>query len=138
MNLLIGVGCLLLCTVVQGLVVAGLLIALRSRIFPDTPSFLASAVILCASVLALFSGIAVQVAIWALVYLATGEIETLSRALYFSLVNFTTLGYGDIVLSEERAILGPLEAANGVLMLGLSTGFLISVVERLNSRMPRA
>jgi voltage-gated potassium channel Kch len=69
-----------------------------------------------------------QVSIWAAVFVATGEVEDASRAIYFSLVNFTTLGYGDITLSEERAILGAMEASSGILMLGLSTAFLFYVL----------
>ena len=44
------------------------------------------------------------------------------------MVNFTSLGYGDITLSADRAILGPMEAANGILMLGLSTSALFSIL----------
>jgi hypothetical protein len=50
-------------------------------------------------------------------------------------VNFSTLGYGDLVMSEQRRLLGALEAATGVLMFGLTTGFLYAV---LNSLMHRA
>jgi hypothetical protein len=81
----------------------------------------------------LFFGILLQAFVWACVFIVTGEIVNLHTAFYFSLVNFTTVGYGDIVLSDERAVLGPMEASNGILMLGLSTSFLYSVAERLKS-----
>ncbi|MGF1581310.1 MAG: ion channel [Gemmataceae bacterium] len=61
-----------------------------------------------------------QMAIWALVFVMCGQFDHYETALYFSAVNFTTLGYGDIVLTSRWRILGPLEAANGVLMFGLS------------------
>ena len=44
------------------------------------------------------------------------------------------LGYGDIVMSEEHRLLGALEAANGVLMFGLSAGAILSVMNGLFNR----
>jgi hypothetical protein len=49
-------------------------------------------------------------------------------------VNFSTLGYGDLVMSEQRRLLGALEAANGELMFGLTTGFLYAVRNALMHR----
>ncbi|MCY1384976.1 hypothetical protein D9M69_732920 [compost metagenome] len=43
-------------------------------------------------------------------------------------MNFATLGYGDIVMSEEWRLLGPLEAANGILMFGVSTAVMTATV----------
>lgn len=71
----------------------------------------------------------VQVCIWAAVFLATGEIKPHRTSTYFSMVDFTSLGYGDITISAERGILGPMEDANGVLMLGLSTSALFAVLD---------
>jgi hypothetical protein len=52
----------------------------------------------------------------------------LETAAYFSLTCYTTVGYGDVVLPEPWRLLGPLEAAVGVLMLGWSTGVLVAVI----------
>ena len=38
------------------------------------------------------------------------------------------LGYGDIVMSERWRLLGPLEAANGILMFGVSTAVMTAAV----------
>ena len=46
-------------------------------------------------------------------------------------MNFSSLGYGDITMSERWRLLGALEAGNGVLMFGLSTGTIFSVMTRL-------
>ena len=46
-------------------------------------------------------------------------------------MNFTSLGYGDIVMSRERRLLGPLEAVNGVLMLGMSAATLMAVLQNM-------
>ena len=66
--------------------------------------------------------------IWAALFLLLGEFDDFSAALYHSAVNFATLGYGDIVMSERWRLLGPLEAANGILMFGVSTAVMTAAV----------
>lgn len=73
----------------------------------------------------------VEVAIWAVVLVRCGEFRRLSVAFYHSAVNYTTLGYGDIVMSASWKVLGPLEAANGMLMFGITTGLIFAVILRL-------
>ena len=73
-------------------------------------------------------------ATWALLFTFLGEFESFATAFYHSTVNFTSLGYGDIVMSEGRRLLGALEAANGVLMFGLSAGLILSTMNRLFTR----
>ena len=57
-----------------------------------------------------------------------GEFDTFAAAFYHSCVNFVTLGYGDIVMSERWRLLGPLEGANGILMFGISTAVMTAAV----------
>ena len=66
--------------------------------------------------------------------MACGEFKEFATAFYHSVVNFTTLGYGDLVMSEKRRILGALEAANGVLMFGLTTSILFVILNELVKR----
>jgi hypothetical protein len=76
---------------------------------------------------------AFQIAIWAVAYLMlvpTGELQTMEQALYFSFVTFTTLGYGDITLSEGWRLLSGIEALNGILLVGWTTALLFAVVQR--------
>jgi hypothetical protein len=72
-----------------------------------------------------------QIALWAVAFLCLGEISTFAKAIYFSAQNYTALGYGDILLSEQWRLLGPLEAINGLLMFGLSTAVMFAVMGRL-------
>jgi hypothetical protein len=71
------------------------------------------------------------IALWALVFLICGEMSTFEKAFYFSAENYTSLGYGDIVLSERWRLLGPLEAVNGLLLFGLSTAVMFAILSRL-------
>lgn len=84
-------------------------------------------------VLALFAIHTLQIWIWALVYVWLDAFETFEAALYYSTSSFTTVGYGDLVPDQRWRILGAIESANGFLLLGWSTAFLISVVTRLRS-----
>ncbi len=68
---------------------------------------------------------------WAVLYIWLGEFESLERALYFSTVTFTTLGYGDITLQESWQLLSSLEAANGVILFGVSTAFVFAVMRKM-------
>jgi hypothetical protein len=76
----------------------------------------------------LFLGHLLQFATWAAVFLAIGQFDSYETAFYFSATNFTSLGYGDIIMDPTWRLLGPLEAANGVLMFGLSAGLLVAVI----------
>ena len=76
---------------------------------------------------------AVQISLWAVSYLVmlpSGELHSLEEALYFSIVTFTSLGYGDITLSEGWRMLSGIEALSGILLLGWTTALLFAVVQR--------
>lgn len=75
-----------------------------------------------------------QMMAWALLFVLLGEFDSYPLALYHSAVNFATLGYGDIVLSEKWRLLGPLEAANGILMFGVSTSMMTAAIMDLMQR----
>ncbi len=85
-------------------------------------------IILSVTVLGVFTAHVIQIWIWALFYLVTGELETLEAALYFSTVTFTTVGYGDVTLSGVWRLLSSLESANGMLLFGWSTAFIFEVM----------
>ena len=81
----------------------------------------------------LFVGHMVQVAIWAVLFMSLGEFSDFLTAFYHSMVNFASLGYGDIVMSEDWRLLGAIEASNGVLMFGLSAGAMLAIMSYLLS-----
>jgi ion channel len=73
----------------------------------------------------------VEMAIWAVVFMACGEFSEFSMAFYHSGVNYTTLGYGDVIMSARWKVLGPLEAADGMLLFGVTTAMIFAVIQRL-------
>ena len=73
----------------------------------------------------------VQIWLYALLYLALGEIRTLEEAVYFSTTTFAAVGFGDVVLSTRWRLLSAIEAANGLILFAWSTAFLLNVSSRL-------
>lgn len=73
----------------------------------------------------------VEVLIWAVLYLALNAIEGFEKALYFSMVTYTTLGYGDVLLDEQWRLLASFEAANGIIMFGWTTAIVIAAVQHV-------
>jgi hypothetical protein len=73
----------------------------------------------------------IEVAVWARLFVWCGEFHDFGLAYYHSAVNYTTLGYGDVIMSPAWKLLGPLEAADGSLMFGVSTGMVFAVIVRL-------
>ena len=71
----------------------------------------------------------VEITIWAFVFVFCGEFAQFAGAFYHSAMNYTTLGYGDVVMTPSWKLFGPLEAADGMLMFGVSTAIVISVVQ---------
>ena len=63
-----------------------------------------------------------EIWVWAVLYIHLGEFTDMTTALYFSTVTFTTLGYGDITLTQKWQLLSSLESAGGILLFGISTG----------------
>jgi hypothetical protein len=73
----------------------------------------------------------VEIAVWAVLFVICGEFQEFGVAYYHSAVNYTTLGYGDVIMTPSWKLLGPLEAADGALMFGVSTAMIFTVILRL-------
>src|SRR6478735_11219750 len=128
--LLTGFPVLFLCLVLEGVFVA--LVVRYYAHFRSTKSWIRSPffdIILLTMVMMLtLIGNFIQMAMWACLFMYLGEFEDFKTALYHSGVNFATLGYGDMVMSEKWRMLGPLEAANGILMFGVSSAVMTAAV----------
>lgn len=73
----------------------------------------------------------IEMAVWAFLFVMCGEFADFGTAYYHSAVNYTTLGYGDMVMSASWRLLGPLEAANGMLLFGVTTAMIFTIMLRL-------
>ncbi|HEV3025334.1 MAG TPA: ion channel [Pirellulales bacterium] len=73
----------------------------------------------------------VNIALWAALFWVCGEFAGFEAAYYHSAVNYSSLGYGDVVMSKRWHLLGPLEAIDGVVMFGISTALIFALMMRL-------
>lgn len=73
----------------------------------------------------------IEVTAWAAAYLAVDAIEGLEKAIYFSMVTYTTLGYGDVLLDEQWRLLASYQAANGIIMFGWTTAIVMYAIRQV-------
>ena len=77
-----------------------------------------------------------QTFVWAICYYihptTSVDFQSFSEALYFSLVTFTTLGYGDITMNSPWRLLSGIEAINGIMLIGWSTAMMYSLIQKIN------
>jgi CHASE3 domain sensor protein len=132
-NLLVGISTMLVCLIVQAAVSFwSVRYYVRQSSSAAAPrKFIASIRPLLISMLAMIAGNFVQIALWGILFLLLGELDELYEAIYHSAVNFASLGYGDFVMSKTRKLLGPLEAVNGVVMLGMTSAALVVILQQV-------
>ena len=95
------------------------------------------AVVFALVILAVFVAHFVEIWIWAIFYYfeaSISAIPNLEAAVYFSTSSFTTVGFGDLVLSKDWRLLGSFEAINGMILFGWSTAFIFAVVRQVYSK----
>ncbi|MFK3888768.1 potassium channel family protein [Sphingomonas sp. NPDC079357] len=84
-----------------------------------------------AAALGLFALHTVEIWAYAFAYLRLGALDQFESALYFSTVTYVAIGYGDVLVDPAWRVSGAIEGANGIILLGWSTAFLVSVVSKL-------
>lgn len=121
-------------TVTVEAVFIGLAIAVLRRHVPwmmRPPFGMKTIISLICVTLWLMAAHSIGVWIWAATFLQLGAFDALEPAIYFSIISFTTLGFGDIVLTEKWRVLSGLTAANGLLIFALSAAFLVEFLTRV-------
>src|SRR5436189_258461 len=91
-------------------------------------STLRLALVMIAVVFVLMVAHVTEVAIWSVVYASVDAAPDKTELFYFAFVNFTTLGYGDVLPTPRWRLLGPMTAMNGVLLFGWSTAVIFQVL----------
>lgn len=130
LDLLLGVATMSLCLLMQTAILAlALRYYLRRGNAGPSGSTWSTILVINSVMTLLVIGNLGQIAVWALLFMVLREFDTFAAAAYHSAVNFATLGYGDVVMSERHKFLGPMEAINGVLMVGVSTAALMTTFQ---------
>ena len=130
-QILLGTGLLAFSAVVHVSVIA-ISIPFFARLSSYMPSDkmprLRSVIFLLFAVAILVVAHTIQVWSWAASFLLMTGLPNLSTSFYFATVTYTTLGYGDIVLGPDARIVATFCAITGLLTFGISTAFLIGVL----------
>jgi hypothetical protein len=87
--------------------------------------------VVMSTILYAFAAHLVEMALWAALFVICGEFSDFATVYYHSAVNYTSLGYGDIIMSPTWRLLAPLETAAGMLLFGVSTAMIFAVIQRL-------
>ncbi|WP_296424851.1 ion channel [Yoonia sp.] len=90
--------------------------------------------VMCVAAIWILAQMTAGVWVWALAFWALGIFDTIEPAVYFSLVAFTTLGFGDVLLPMEWRLLGGMAAANGLLNIGVLTALLVEALRHVRLR----
>ncbi|MEI4234373.1 ion channel [Roseovarius sp. D22-M7] len=122
---------LVLCTIIHLWVVSRVLTIFRER-STDTAGKqpMVDFFWLCFAVLAALFSHTGQVYLWSFALLQIGALRGYEASIYFVLVSYTTLGYGDIILNPQFRILGAMSSVTGIIMFGITTAFLVAVLGR--------
>lgn len=99
-----------------------------------TQPYLFLIIVMVSIVSVLMAGHACEVIVWSLAYKIFNVAPDNADLVYFAFVNYTTLGYGDVVPLERWRLLGPMTAMNGVLLFGWSTAVIFEVLREAMMR----
>jgi voltage-gated potassium channel len=112
--------------------IGGLMLLLRRRQHhADEAEVVRQGLMIGAAATGLFLLHAAEIWIYAAFYVVVQALPELEVALYFSTVSYTTVGYGDVVLGPNWRVVGAIESANGIILLGWSTAFFVAIVGRI-------
>jgi hypothetical protein len=82
-------------------------------------------------VIALFVLHGIEIWLYAFVFEFGGAIQDLETAVYFSTISYAAIGYSDHYITADWRLVAGIEGINGVLLLGWSTAFFVTMVARL-------
>ena len=135
LQILIGAGLILATTIIAviALLLVETVLTNRREWLLKPPHPLKMVTLLCGAVVWFLMIISIAVWIWAVAFLGLDLFETTEEAVYFSIVTFTTLGFGDVLLPREWQLLSGMASINGLLMIGIQTAALIEVLRQVRS-----
>jgi hypothetical protein len=109
----------------------------RATLGTLAPAFWTDVVIVAVTISFALCAHLFDIGVWAVLFRVCGEFPTFGGAYYHSAVNYTTLGYGDVIMTRSWRFLGPFEAASGMVLFGVSTAVIIAVIQHvIQARFP--
>jgi hypothetical protein len=136
LNIVTGLAMMVLTIIIHAvfMVVGVKIVRWRRSHFGDVRKETVKAVLLSGLTIWLFLAIVIEAGLWAVLYLFNPLITTLpdlETAFYFSMVTFTTLGFGDVVLTGQWRTLASIQAANGVIIFGWTTALVFYYIQHI-------
>ena len=140
MQVTIGIALILATTLVHAIALGLTTDLVRQQIdrLASPRSLLRPIVILLTTMMLIMAAHGFEVLLWALTFVQVGVFDSLEPAFYFSLVAYTTLGFGDVVVPTEWRLLSGFSAANGFLLFGWSTAFQVELLRELSRKVRAA
>ncbi len=122
-----------LCSLMQIflLLAAVKLTRLAAHHLKDIDGILRMSILASGAFAAVVFGHTVQVWLWAGSFVYLGALPGIASAIYFSLVTYTTVGYGDVTVGPAFRVCAAMASVTGLLNFGLSTAFLVGVFGRM-------
>ncbi len=122
-----------LCSLIQIflLLAAVQLMRLAARHLKDIHGMLRMSILASGAFAAVVLGHTIQVWLWAGSFVYLGALPDIASAIYFSLVTYTTVGYGDVTVGPAFRVFAAMASVTGVLNFGLSTAFLVGLFGRM-------
>ena len=138
-EIVVGLGLMVVTTIIHAMfMVSGInAVAWHLSRFGRSRRELIKAVLISALTAWMFLAIVIEAWVWALLYLyhpLITRLPDLETAFYFSMVTFTTVGYGDVVLTGNWRTLASIQAANGVIVFGWTTALLFVFIQRVYNK----
>ena len=132
-ELLIAVGIVSVCLVIQlgGILLMAEWLFHRREYFLERSGVNHIALLIVALFVSIMFMHLIQTSLWAAFYYARSLFSDFETSMYFSMVSFITIGYGDVLLPERWRLLGVIEGFSGVLLCGISTAFMFAVINAL-------
>ena len=84
--------------------------------------------------LGLFAPHGIDIWSYAFLYLAIGSVEGLREAVYFSTITYGAIGYSDAAIAERWRLVSAIEGINGIILIGWSTAFFVTLIARMRRR----
>jgi len=133
MQLIVATGLVIIAVLIHGAGITALArtLALHPAGMESHHFSLARALLVLGIVLALFVFHGIEIWMFAAAYLTLGAVPDLETAVYFSTTTYATIGYSDVYIHGGWRLVAAIEGVCGIILLGWSTAFLVSVVARL-------
>ena len=137
LQIVLGSSLLLLCIAIHVYMLAKLIAGLRSKLWATSYAGVGITFqVVSGILLVLLFSHTVQIYIWAIALRVFGAIDGYEEPIYFALVTYTTVGYGDVTLGVPYRILGAMASVNGIIAFGLTTAFLVGFFARFLGEPP--